>query len=416
VPSSITAGVKMVNSKKYVARIVLLLIMAVMLTLLLASLALAKRDARVYPSNITVSGVELGGLSRDQAGRVLADRLPADCGTQLLLQTPSRTLSIPINQVNIAYDIPATLAKIDVALQPEGIAGIFQHSIARGSTRNIAPEIKWNATLLQQRLSAVKLTYDQPAINARILYNNDYLDYIGHKNGYSIDIAASLDRICAVLEKGSLGPVPLVTSETYPRVRLEDIKEVKDILGIGMKKINQPTADFDPLLEICNGSVVIPGEEFSLPETIAARHLKVNNSALTVVNDVLYRTCSQAGLKPVGPRTSFINNLEHPVLITAVIEGSNFMVKIYGCQTEAGKEIKFITEKEELAPGVVMKVDQKLSPPQQIVLQEGKSGYIKRSYRVVKVNGQEIEKNLLAEEFTPGRDTIIAVGPGTIKK
>jgi len=406
----------MVDSRKHVARIVLLLVAAVMLTLFLASLALAKRDAKVYPSNIAVSGVELGGLSRDKAGRVLADRLPANYGSHLLLQTPSRSLSIPIDQVKIAYDIPATLAKIDVSLQPEGIAGIFQHSIARGSTQDIAPEINWNTTLLQEQLNRIKLAYDQPAIDARILYSNDYLDYISHKNGYSIDITASLDNVCAALKKGSLGPIPLATRETHPRVRLEDIKEVKDILGIGGDKINQPPADFRPLLEICNGSVVMPGEKFSLAKTIRARHLKINKAALTVVNDILYRTCSQAGLELVEPRTGFINNLQHPILITSAIEGNSLVTKIFGCQTETGKEIKFITEKEELAPGFEIKVNKKLSPQQRIVLQEGKSGYIKRSYRVVKVNGKEMEKNLLSEEFTPGRDTIIAVGPGTIKK
>jgi len=50
------------------------------------------------------------------------------------------------------------------------------------------------------------------------------------------------------------------------------------------------------------------------------------------------------------------------------------------------------------------------------VLQEGQSGYINRSYRVVKINGKVTEKTLLSQEVTPGRDTIIAVGPGTIKK
>lgn len=405
----------MADSRKYVARIVLLLTAAVMLTLFFASLALSNRDARVYPSNISVGGVEIGGLNRDEAARILANQLPASYGRQLLLQTPSRSLSIPIGQVKIAYDIPATLAKIDVFLQPEGIAGIFQHSIARGSTHNIAPELKWNATLLQQQLGDIKLIYDRPAVNARILYSNDYLDYIGHKNGYSIDIAASLDSINAALQKGSLGPVPLIARETHPRVRLEDIQEVKDILGISMSKINQPPADFSSVLEICNGSVVMPEEEFSLAKIINTRHINAN-SALTVVNDTLYRTCSQAGLKLVEPRTSFVNNLQHPVLIALGIEGNNFVAKIYGCQTEVGKEIKFITEKQELAPGVEMKVNKKLSPQQRIVLQEGRSGYITRNFRVVKVNGQEIEKTLLSEDFTPGRDTIIAVGPGAIKK
>lgn len=405
----------MADSRKYVARIVLLLVAAVMLTLFLASVALAKRDASVYPSNISVGGVELAGLDRETAGRILTDQLPKNYGGQLLLQTPSRSLSIPISLVGIAYDIPATLAKIDVTLQPEGIAGVFAHSISRGSIQDIAPEMLWNTTLLQEQLSTIKRAYDQPAADARILYSNDYLDYISHKNGYSIDVAASLDSICAALAKGSLGLVPITVKETHPHVRLEDIKEVKDILGVSGSIIDESSPEFGPLLEICNGLVVMPGDSLSINKIISTRQIKLSDSALTVLYDNLNRSCSQAGLK-VQDSGNIKNELQHPVLIASAIEGSSFVIKIFGCQTEAGKEIKFTTEKKELAPVVKMKVNGKLSPQQRVILQEGRSGYVNRCFRIVEINGKQVEKTLLSEEFTPGQDTIIAVGPGAIKK
>jgi hypothetical protein len=405
----------MADSRKYVVRIVLLLVAAVMLTLFLASVALAKRDASVYPSNISVGGVELDGLDRETAGRILTDQLPENYGRELLLQTPSRSVSIPISLAGIDYDIPATLAKIDETLQPEGLAGVFTHSISRGSIQDIVPEMVWNTTLLQQQLSAIKRDYDQPAVDARILYSNDYLDYISHKKGYSIDVAASLDSICAALAKGSLGPVPLIVQETHPHVRLEDIKEVKDILGVSASIIDESSPEFSSLLEICNGLIVMPRDSLSINKIIKIKQIKLSDSALTVLYNNLDRACSEAGLN-IQDRGTIKNELQHPVLIASAIDGSSFIIKIFGCQTEAGKEIKFLTEKKELPPVVKMKVNNKLSPQQRLIQQEGKSGYINRCYRIVEINGKQVEKTLLSEEFTPGQDTIIAVGPGTIKK
>jgi len=405
----------MTDSKKMIIRIILLMTVAVILTLWLASLALAKRDAVIYPSNILVGGVSLAGLGHDEAAELLAEQLPTSYGSQLLLQLPSRQLYIPFNEVGIAYDIPATLTGIDVSRHPKGI-GVFKHSIVRGNIINTAPTINWNRTLMEEKLFQLKIDYDQPAINAPILYSNDYLEYIGHKTGYAIDIHASLREIENYLQKGSLGPIPLISSEIHPRVRIEDIKEVKDMLGISMGRINRPTTDLEPLVQDLNGFIIMPADNFSLAQIITVKSMLLTDSSLTLVNDTLYRALSQAGLKYIDQQAGFFNNLEHPVLITVLIEGNNLIIKIFGCQTEKGKEILFITEKKEIPPQIQVKINKKLSPQQRIVLQEGQSGYINRSYRVVKIKGKETEKTLLSEELTPGRDTVIAVGPGTIKK
>lgn len=405
----------MTDSKKFITRIILLMAVAVILTLWLASLALAKRDSVIYPSNIIVGGVSLAGLGHDEAAELLAEQLPVGHGRQLLLQLPSRQLYIPFSEVGIAYDIPATLDQIDTSSHQTGI-GVFKHSIARGSTINMAPKINWNRTLMEEQLTEVKNTCDQPAINARILHSNDYLEYIGHKTGYAIDKNASLKEIENSLQEGSLGPIPLITSEIHPRVKIEDIKEVKDMLGISVSRINLPIADLKPLLHLLNGFIIMPADSFSLNQIISPQSMAFSDGSLVLVNGTLIRALSQAGLSQSIQPPGFANNLQHPVLITALIDGNNLIIKIFGCQTDEGKEILFITEKEEIPPQMQVKIDKKLSPQQRIVLQEGQNGYINRSYRVVRIKGQETEKTLLSEELTPGRDTIIAVGPGTIKK
>lgn len=405
----------MADSKKLIARIILLIVVAAILNLWLVSLALSKRDAVIYPSNISVGGINLAGLGHNEVADLLAERLPTSHGRQLMLQLASRQFYVPLNEVDINYDVPATLALIDASLHQKGI-GVFQHSIARGKNISVAPKMNWNRNLIEEKLIELKNSYDQPAVDARIIYSNDYLEYIGHRSGYTIDIAASLDEIGNYLQKGSLGPITLITSEIHPRIKLEDIKEVTDMLGITMSRTSLPEADIEPVVEVLNGFIIMPAEKFSLAQVIRNKQIKFSDKGLRFVNDILYQTISQTGLKPTEDRLGFTNNLQHPILITATIDGNNLIIKIFGCQTEKGKEILFVTEKKEIPPQMQVKVEKKLSPQQQIVVQEGQSAYIKRSYRVVKINGKETEKTLLTEEHIPGQDTIIAVGPGTIRK
>lgn len=404
----------MVDSEKSIIRIIVLVVIAITLTIILASLALAKRDASIYPSNVSVGGIKMTGLSRGEAEDILAERLPISYSQELQLKLPSRTLFIPFNEIGISYDIPATLDLIDSSLHQKGLNGILQHSIFRGTSHNLVPQLSWNQGMLQKKLYDSKKLYDQPAINARILYNKDYFEYISHKNGYVINVSASLDKIENSLQKGLSGPVSLVVSEIYPRVKLEDVKQVRDMLGVSICRIESSEAISGNLVIALNGSLIMPGESFALIEVI--KPIETGTCGLTLINNILDQVCSQAGIKVISTPVKFVNNLEHPILIIANIEGNNLIIKLFGNQTIKGKKIGIVKEKEEIAPGMQVKVRADLSPQQRIILQEGQNGYINRTYRVVKINNQVMEKTLLSEDLIPERDTIIAVGPGTIEK
>jgi len=214
-------------------RAIVLPVITVVLTLLLTSITLSFRDARIYPSNISVGGVELAGLTQKEAVNLLNQKLPASWGNELLIYSPVYTISIPLEKAGIFYDISATMAQLDELLQPQGLAGVFKHSIIRGSEVNINPRLQYNRTLLKQQLEDIKRTYDLPPVNARIIHKNDYVDYISHKNGYAINVAASMDKICATLDQGSLGPVALIVNETYPQIKIDDLFKAPTLSNIG---------------------------------------------------------------------------------------------------------------------------------------------------------------------------------------
>lgn len=395
----------MTDSNRPIARVVSLVAASIIICLVFVSLALARRDANAYPSNVWAGGISIGNMTHEQAIKALTQQSSAVWGTNLILALPDKKLTIPLKDLNAQYDYEATLAKADKTLfAGEGASMLFRHSVIRGARQEISPVLKWDAATLKQRILKIKQENDKPAVEARILYSNNYLEYISHRNGYSIDAEGSYKKAAESLGNGNLEPVSLVIHGLYPRVKLDDIKEVKDILGVCITYLPGGSKEYKNALESINGLIIMPSDRIPL-DAIKG----------TVVEDALRKACSQAGFKFEDKEADITNTLAHPILITCLTEGNSLVIRIFGCQTEPGKKIEIVQEKRELKPEVRVKINRKWSPTDRVVQQEGVSGYVERKYRVVTVDGRTVEKTLLSEEIYPPSDTIIMMGPGDSK-
>ncbi|MDD3268710.1 MAG: peptidoglycan binding domain-containing protein [Syntrophomonadaceae bacterium] len=412
----------MTDAGKMSFKVISLAVVAITTTLLIVSLALAGRDTERYPSNVSVAGISIANLSRQEARELLNKDMLSSWGKNLILDLNGKSISVPLEEIGITYDLTATLEKVDKLLyNSEDQNAIWQHSLLRGQQQEIAPVLAWDKEKLYNKLLELKNENDRAAINARILYHNEYLEYIAHKNGYAINVNSSMENTNKVLANGSLGPIKIELNEILSRVRIEDIETVKDILGVNASILNVTADDAKALLDKLNGIILMPEERISLfgamdgeNPTADAKENILTAGIQEQVENSIFKACRQAGLDIDTHRIE--NNLEHPVLLVLSLEGNTLLVRIIGCKTDPGKEIKLTSKKEELVPQVIIKVNYRLSPQQRVVKQEGKSGWIKRTYRVVKSGEREIEKGLLSEQYFPPTDTIIEVGPGSIRK
>lgn len=413
----------MTDARKMSLKFITLAVSAVAVTLIIVSLALAGRDTNRYPSNVSIAGVSVANLNKEEARQVLSKNMASSWGKDLTLDFRGKNILIPLEELGISYDLDATLGKADkILFKAEDSSTILQHSLIRGKEQTITPVFIWDKESLYSKLLELKKENDQAAVNARILYHNEYLEYIAHKNGYAIQVNSSMKDIAEALDNGFLGPIKIDSSEILSRVRIEDVESVKDNLGVNASTLKLASDEAKLLLDRLNGVIIMPGDKMSLfgdwdganPGGESNRNISLPLAIQKQIENSIYKACQQAGLDIDA--SVIANNLKHPVLLTLFIEGNTLLVKIIGCQTDPGKEIKLISEKEELEPQVVLKVNYRLSPQQRIVKQEGKSGWIKRTYRVVRSNGRDVEKGLLSEQYFPPTDTLIQVGPGSIKK
>ncbi|MEN6351434.1 MAG: peptidoglycan binding domain-containing protein [Syntrophomonas sp.] len=407
----------MTDTGKLGIKVISLAIAAVATSLIIVSFALAGRDVKSYPSNISVGAISLANHSQSEAREILEKDLAPSFGDKLILKLHDKTIAVPLSELGIKYDVPATLKKVDSLLNSQE-SNVLQHSLMRGKEQEISPVFSWEKEKLYQKLMAIKQENDEAAVDARILYNNDYLEYRAHKNGFAVNINSSMNKLNSLLNEGSLGPMELDSSEIFPRVKIEDIEAVKDMLGVSAGAIQATPDEIKSVLERWNGLIIMPGESFSPSgdDKSSNGQKDINSKITSQVANLIYKVCSQAGMDIQKETGEVENSLKHPVLLTVSIEEKTLLVRLFGCQTVPGKQIEIISEKEEVLPQVIIKVDRRLNPQQRVVKQEGKSGLIERNYRVV-MNGEKVlEKGLLSEHYSPAGDTIILVGPGTVRK
>ncbi|MDD2619047.1 MAG: peptidoglycan binding domain-containing protein [Syntrophomonadaceae bacterium] len=412
----------MTDARKLSFKVIFMAAAAIAATLIIVSLALAGRDAGRYPSNVSVAGVSVANLEIEEARELLNKDMAKNWGNNLILDINGRSIPVPLEDIGIRYDLTATLEKADKLLYDPGKKSpIFQHSLIRGEAQEISPVFIWDKEKLFKKLLELKKENDQVAINARIIYHNEYLEYKAHKNGYTIKVDSSMENIAKSLDLGFLGPVKIDSSEILSRVRIEDIETVKDNLSVNASRINISEDETKAILDRLNGIIIMPEEKLSLFSHLNDstngehnEHISLPLAIQEQIQNSILKACRQAGLDTTA--NIIENKLEHPVLLALSIEANTLLVRIIGCQTDPRKEIKLLSENEEILPQVIIKTNYRLSPQQRIVKQEGTSGWIKRTYRVVIKDGKDVEKGLLSEQYFPPTDTLIQVGPGSIKK
>lgn len=391
-------------------KVSLLSIAAVFITVSLVSCILARIDKTVYPDTISLAGVSLAGIDRDEARYFLAKKVQKACGDSILLKLPDQTVAIPFKDLGISYDYNASLRKADNYLEADGIWGLFRHSIVRGKKHNIAPVFHVQEEVLSKGLQEFKASYDKAPLDARIKYNNGKLDYLLHQNGYSINTLAVQEKIIEALHKGSVGPVNATVQSIAPRIKMKDITLISDLLGVKACLLNSADGNLDKLLLNIDGTILMPGESFKLTDT-TGKSADMDMYNLTLVQNLLLKTGEEAGLTGDGSGC-FINKLKHPVMLSFKIEEQTLVARIFGFQSVPNKKVIYETEEVDIPPGLCVVVDEELEPGEKKIKHPGTNGKIKRNYEIITIKGKIVSKELLSEHTIPPQDTLVFIAPG----
>ena len=248
--------------------------------------------------------------------------------------------------------------------------------------------------------------------------------------------------------------IPLKT--LYPKVTTNDIgrEAFPDLLATYTTSYATSNANRSTNIALAaskiNGTVLMPGEEFSFNGTVgkrtAAAGFKVagvySNGQVTSdygggicqVSSTLYNSVLKANLEitnrvnhtftvgyvPIGldatvswgaPDFKFKNSRSYPVKIVASTANKKLTVSVYGLKEDVEYEVELVSYKTGTVPySTVYTTDSSLAPGKTKVVQAGSNGAKAESYKILKLNGKEVSRTLLSKDTYSPHNQIIARG------
>ena len=199
-----------------------------------------------------------------------------------------------------------------------------------------------------------------------------------------------------------------------------------------------------------NGTVLMPGEEFSFNGTVGKRTAAAGFKTATVysngqvttdygggicqVSSTLYNSVLRANLEitnrvnhtftvgyvPIGldatvswgaPDFKFKNSRSYPVKIVATTSNKRLTISVYGLKEDVEYEVELVSYRTGTVPySTVYTTDSSLAKGQTRVVQSGSNGATSVAYKILKLNGKEVSRTLLSKDRYSPHNQIIARG------
>ena len=199
-----------------------------------------------------------------------------------------------------------------------------------------------------------------------------------------------------------------------------------------------------------NGTVLMPGEEFSFNGTVGKRTAANGFKTATVysngqvttdygggicqVSSTLYNTVLKANLEitnrvnhtftvgyvPIGldatvswgsPDFKFKNNRSYPIKIVATTSNKRLTISVFGLKEDVEYEVELVSYKTGTIPySTVYTTDSSLGKGKTKVVQSGSNGATSVAYKILKLNGKEVSRTLLSKDRYSPHNQIIARG------
>lgn len=281
-------------------------------------------------------------------------------------------------------------------------------------------------------------------------YNSEPFEIIPHKNGIDFDLEEAKKILADDKEE-----YVIKLTITKPEVLTSDIGEeaFPDLLGSCSTKFDvtnvSRTKNVKLALEKINGVVLMPGETFSYNNTLGERTIEAGygyaggyaggkvvqmvGGGICQVSSTLYTAVLYANEEIVERYnhmflTSYIgagkdatvvygsldfkfkNTRNYPIKIEATSNSGVAEVKIYGKKEEVEYEVEIETTILSYIPySTIYEEDKSLTPGQEVVEQNAMRGCKSKTYRILKLNGQEVSRELLSNDTYSAMNKIIKV-------
>ncbi len=426
----------------------------------------AKSDSgadNTITDRVYIGEIHVGGMTQEEATEAVSEYVDSLEDKEITLKAGDRS-------------VPATAEELGLEWSDTDVAQI---ALDYGKTGNLIARYKANKDLEHEdkvfpvilKANEEKTTafleeetedLEQKAQDYGLKRENGAFTVVAGKSGTAVDVENSIKAINEAFSDGWKDNmvVELATKEEKPKGSQEELAKVKDVLGTFHTSFSSSTAGRVTNIEnACgkiNGTVLYPGEEFSVYEAISPMDAE-NGYALagsyengtTVqsygggvcqVSTTLYNAVIRAELEIteryahsmivsyVDPSSDaaiagtykdlkFKNNTDAPIYIEGYTSGRTLYFTIYGQETrDPGREVSFESE----TTGITQPKTEIRATSAKIgsitKVQSSHTGRTARLWKVVTVNGVEQSREVFNNSTYSASPTIYEVGTASSNK
>lgn len=407
---------------------------------------------------VTVGDIPVGGLSVIQAqakiAAIVEERIVKSPVIILVYHEQKWIISAQDIDLNIEAD---KLAQQAYAVGRTGnvVNRLKERYLAINQGQELPLTVQYNQDKIYDILTKIAKSVDQKPQNAMLkMTENSRIEIAPEIVGHKVDLNKTLLNIVENLNTKLTFSLSLSVDDLQPSISAYDLKDIDGLIASYITQFNpwdqNRTQNVLLAARSINGVLVRTGEIFSFNDVVGLRLPKYGykeapgyingvlvpdwGGGVCQVSSTLYNAVLLAdlgieertshfyppGYVPIGQDATvadnqldfkFKNTSPYNIYIASEILGNRLVVTIFGRQVENSPEISVIsTDKRVLEPNTIIQQDQNLELGREVIESEGQKGFQVTTYRIKKINGKVINKELLAtDEFKPV-DRVVRIG------
>ncbi|OSP40172.1 hypothetical protein B7767_27705 [Streptomyces sp. 13-12-16] len=169
----------------------------------------------------TVRGVDIGGLTREEATRKLERHLVEAGPRKLAVQVGDRKGTVDARQAGLAFDIRKTLDRAtSTGSDPVGvIGGLFR------SGGDIEPVVRVDEDKARTALGKLAKTLDQKVRDGAVSFADGRVEQTAPRTGHALDVDAAIGSLRAPFLRGTADSITVLPVRgTEPEVTAEEVR------------------------------------------------------------------------------------------------------------------------------------------------------------------------------------------------
>lgn len=389
------------------------------------------------PEGVSVNGIDLGGMSVQDAKKKLDEFAASVCGDTLTLTISDEEVKIPHKDFDMkAADNTIVEDICEIGTNGNLIKRYKELADVRNNKAEYQLTFEYDQKKLNGLIDAGTASYNREAKDAILVRHSGEFQITDEITGIAVDLEATTKAVNKALGEGwdgSSQKIAVTARETKAAHTREELEVITDLLG--SYSTNYSSSSSNRIANIANGAALIdetvlyPGETFSFlnevtPFTYGNGYYEATGysggkvvpslgGGICQVSSTLYNAVLRAELEiversnhgltvgyvPLGADATvaegvvdfkFKNNLECPIYLEAYTWSGEVYVCIYGDETRpSNRKIEFSSVTEQtISPGkdVITKDDTQPEGWQEVT-QSAHNGYVASFYKSIYVDG-----------------------------